>query len=92
VSFMKEFFDDAGLAGLEGSEFETLGRLSTAGVSCRKQQLDSDIPDVDSVSISSDFWSCCAVSMFRGRFEGAEGTEIGENRGSVDSEVVKLKL
>jgi hypothetical protein len=54
VSFMKEFFDEAGLAGLEGSEFETLGRLSIAAVSCRKQ-LDSDIPDVDSVSIGSGF-------------------------------------
>jgi len=83
VSFMKEFFDNAGLAGLECSEFETLGRLSIAGVSCRKQ-LDSAIPDVDSVSISPDFWSCCAVSTFRGRFEGVEETEIGENRGSVD--------
>jgi hypothetical protein len=88
---MKEFFDDAGLAGLEGSEFGTLGRLSIAGVSCRKQ-LDSAIPDIDSVSISPDFWSSCAVSTFRGRFEGFEETEIGENRGIVDSGVVKLKL
>jgi hypothetical protein len=83
VSFMKEFFDEAGLAGLEGSEFETLGRLSIAAVSCRKQ-LDSDILDVDSVSIGPDFWSCWKVSTFRGRFEGVGETEVGEKNGSVD--------
>ena len=82
MSFMKEFFDEAGLAGLEGSEFETLGRLSVAAVSCRKQ-LDPDIPDVDSVSIGPDFWSC-TVSTFRGRFEGFGETEVGEKNGSVD--------
>ena len=83
MSFMKEFFDEAELAGLEGSEFETLGRLSIAAVSCRKQ-LDSDIPDVDSVSIGPDFWSFCTVSTFRGRFEGFGETEVGEENVSED--------
>lgn len=74
MSFMKEFFDEARLAGLEGSEFETFGRLSIAAVSCRKQ-LDSGIPD---------FWSCCTVSTFRGGFKWVGETEVGEKNGSVD--------